>query len=80
MPDGSIPEMDPIVNLEETVGKSVGRKAPTRDFVKAAVALQRTSVDFHKAFQNPFLPKGVYRFRSHEDADAWVWKMITRKK
>ena len=72
--------MDPIVNLEETIGKTVGRKAPTRDFVKAATALQQTSLSFQKAFKNPFLPKGVYRFRSHEEADAWVWKMITRKK
>jgi hypothetical protein len=72
--------MDPIVNLEEAIGKTVGRTVPSGDFVKAATTLQRTSVSFHKAFKNPFLPKGVYRFRSHEEADAWVWKMITRKK
>ncbi len=79
-PDGTISAVDPIVNLEETIGKTVGRTVRTRDFVKAATELQKTSADFQKAFQNPFLPKGVYRFRTHEEADAWVWKMITRKK
>ncbi len=25
------------------------------------------------------IPKGVFRFNSHEEADEWLWKMITRK-
>jgi hypothetical protein len=28
----------------------------------------------------PFLPRGVYRFNSHEEADAWTMKMLTRAK
>lgn len=26
----------------------------------------------------PFLPKGVYRFRSFEESDEWILKMLTR--
>lgn len=28
--------------------------------------------------QQLFLPKGVFRFKSHEEADAWQMKMLTR--
>ena len=24
------------------------------------------------------IPKGVYRFRTHEEADKWLWQMLTR--
>jgi hypothetical protein len=26
----------------------------------------------------PFVPRGVYRFKSHEEADEWLMKMLTR--
>ena len=26
----------------------------------------------------PFVPHGVYRFKSHEESDAWMMKMLTR--
>lgn len=75
-----IKSMEPIINLEETIGKTVGKRRPPRDFAKAAVQLQNASLGFHKAFKTPFFPKGVHRFKSHEEADAWVWKMLTRKR
>ena len=25
-------------------------------------------------------PRGIYRFKTHEEADAWKWKMIRPKK
>lgn len=30
--------------------------------------------------KTPFIPKGVYRFNSHEEADEWMWRMISRRK
>jgi hypothetical protein len=59
---------DPIINLEETPGKTVGRIRP---------------VDYDRMVDNamaimprlPF-PKGVYRFRSFEEANAWMDKHI----
>jgi hypothetical protein len=32
------------------------------------------------AFPTPFVPRGVYRFTSHEEADEWLWRMITRRR
>ena len=26
----------------------------------------------------PYMPRGVYRFHTHEEADAWTLKMLTR--
>lgn len=31
------------------------------------------------AFQTPFVPRGVHRFATHEEADAWMWAMISRR-
>lgn len=29
---------------------------------------------------NSFIPRGVYRFKTHEELDAWTMKMLTRPK
>ncbi len=62
--------MDPIVNLEETPGKVVGsikRRSP-------AEFLERMAAQFHAmGLKLPF-PKGVYRFKTFEEADAWEMK------
>ena len=36
--------------------------------------------EWRQAFPTPFVPKGLYRFETHEAADEWMWKMITRPK
>jgi len=28
----------------------------------------------------PFIPCGVYRFKTHEEIDVWTMKMLTRRK
>lgn len=55
-----------VVNVEETPGKVVGR-----NFV--AVADYDRLVDNAESIMPrlPF-PKGVFRFQTHEDADAWT--------
>jgi len=71
--------MDPIINLEETPAKIVGRRRPPRDAFRAAMALQRLVADLQKTFQNPGIPRGVYRFKTHQEADQWILKMLTRR-
>jgi hypothetical protein len=64
--------MEPvIVNLEETPGKTVGRIRPR------TLADYDWMVDQADALLGrlPF-PKGVYRFRSFEEANAWKEKYI----
>lgn len=55
--------MKPIVNLEETPGKVVGRVRPIR---------YDSLVDMAEGIMSrlPY-PKGVYRFRTFEEANAW---------
>jgi hypothetical protein len=64
--------MQPVVNLEEQPGKIVGRRAAW-------------PVDYDRLVSNatalmPRLPypKGVFRFRTHEEADAWTNEYILR--
>jgi hypothetical protein len=45
----------------------------------AGLALQRTANQFQRAFRTPGIPKGVYRFQSHEEANSWTDRMIARK-
>ena len=59
--------MKPMINLEETPGKMVG-KIPQ---CSPAETLERMVARFHAmGLKLPF-PKGVYRFTTFEEADAW---------
>lgn len=62
--------MEPIVNLEETPGKVVG-KIPRRS---PAEALDRLVRQFHSMGLKLPYPKGVYRFKTFEEANAWELK------
>jgi hypothetical protein len=68
----------PLVNVEERIDRFVGRRAPTTDSLKAGMQLQETSAKLHQSFKHRWMPKGVYRFKSHEEADAWMIKMLAR--
>ena len=62
--------MKPIINLEETPGKMVGI-APRRS---PAETLERLVARFHAMGLTLPYPKGVYRFTTCEEADAWALK------
>ena len=72
--------MKPIINLEENIGKTVGRRTAPRDALRYGFGVQRTGVELGKALKVRFVPRGVFRFHSHEEADAWMMKHITRQK
>ena len=72
--------MKRIVNLEENIGKTVGRRVPP-DPLK----VQAGEIADAKAWSRAFpslrgVRPGVYRFHSHEEADEWLMKYLTRKK
>jgi len=64
--------MDAIVNLEEQPGKVVGRRGVLPGdhdrLVRNAAALMP---------RLPY-PRGVFRFRTHQEADAWTNEHILR--
>jgi hypothetical protein len=68
--------VEPIINLDDPVGKTVGRRKAPRDSLSYALDLQRTLNQMAPLR----MPRGVYRFRSHEEADAWLMDHLTRKR
>lgn len=72
------PNEMPVINMEEKIGKTVGRRTAPKDGFKYAMDLQRTANQLMKSWGRGICPKGVYRFKSHEEADEWLMKMMTR--
>ena len=68
----------PFINVEEKIDRIVGRRAKAPDSLKAGMQLQSLGAELHKSFQHRWCPKGVYRFKTHEEADEWMTKMLAR--
>jgi hypothetical protein len=68
----------PFVNAEEEIGRFVGRRASEPDSLLAGMRLQETAAQLHQSFKHRWMPKGVYRFKTHEEADEWMIKMLAR--
>lgn len=56
--------------------KVVGRRRPSAGGLEAADNLFRLVLFLRGA--QPFFPKGVYKFRSFEEKEAWEWQMRAR--
>ncbi len=56
--------------------KVVGRKGRPKVDVVRIDPLQKLANELRKG--RPFMPKGVWRFKSFDEADAWKLKMLTR--
>jgi len=67
--------MSPAFNLEETIGKTVGRRTLPACSSDYGLGLQ---MSLGQLFRSQ-VPKGVFRFRSHEEADEWLMNHLTRK-
>ena len=68
----------PFINVEEKIDRFVGRRVPMVDSLKAGMQLQATAAQLHKSFRHRWMPKGVYRFKTHEEANTWMTKMLAR--
>jgi hypothetical protein len=71
-------DMKPIINLEERIGKMVGRRSAPADSFEYGMQLQRTGGELSRTLGVSRIPKGVFRFHSHEEADAWMMKHLTK--
>jgi hypothetical protein len=56
--------------------KVLGRRREPRPTRENMDAIQRLLIELRG--QQLFLPKGVYRFKTHQEAQAWQMKMLTR--
>ena len=68
----------PFVNVEEKIDRFVGRRMETPDSLRAGMQLQSTAAQLHKSFGHRWRRKGVYRFKTHEEADAWMIQMLAQ--
>ena len=70
--------MEPGINFDEPIGKTVGRRVKPPDGLLVSTSNRQGAIQWRQTFGGVRIPRGVYRFASHEEADEWLWKMITR--
>lgn len=68
--------MHPVVNIDEQIGKTVGRRKAGDPLVVAPGDRARRR-EMQRAGFFPRFPRGVYRFKTFEEADAWMMKAMT---
>jgi hypothetical protein len=68
----------PLINVEEKIDRFVGRRTKAPDALSTATSSKADAVAWQKAFGGLRTPRGVFRFKTHEEADEWLWRMITR--
>lgn len=56
--------------------KTIGRRGASKGGLQAANGFLKLVISLRGG--KPFIPRGVYRFSSHEEKDAWTLKMLTR--
>ena len=61
-----------VINLEETIGKQVGRRKPPTDPLRVASDMNKLATGLMAASGHKLPRRGVYRFATHEEADQWL--------
>lgn len=68
----------PGINLDEPIGRTVGRRTGVPDGLSTTTSRAAAAIAWRRAFGGVRVPRGVHRFKTHEDADRWLWRMLTR--
>lgn len=68
----------PFVNVEEKIDRFVGRRTHVADALSTKYSNKADAIAWQKALGGIRVPRGVYRFKTHEEADEWLWRMICR--
>jgi hypothetical protein len=68
----------PVINVDEQIDRTVGRRNKPPDALSTATSCKAESIAWRRAFGGVRVPRGVYRFSSHTEADQWLWRMIAR--
>jgi len=71
--------MEPIVNLQDPVGKIVGRRKPA-EALQCHAGQKEEARQWAAVFKILKARPGVYRFKTHEEADAWWTNRMTQPK
>jgi hypothetical protein len=68
------------INIEEKIDRFVGRRTKIPDALSLVGDRKADAIAWRKALGGVRIPRGVHRFKTHEEADAWLWRMIARPK
>jgi hypothetical protein len=68
----------PVVNVEEKIDRFVGRRTQVADALSTQHSNKAEARAWQKAFGGLRVPRGVHRFKTHEEADEWLWRIISR--
>ena len=68
----------PIINVEEPIERVVGRRIQATNGLSTITSNKSQSTAWQKALGGLRIPRGVYRFKTHEEADQWMIKMLAR--
>jgi hypothetical protein len=66
-----------VVNIDEKIGKTVGRRK-IKDSLVYGLGLQKLLARIRESAGFPRFPKGVFKFCSFEEADAWMIRYMTK--
>jgi hypothetical protein len=70
----------PFINLEEKIDRVVGKRTKSPDGLDLKTSTKANAIAWRKAFGGLSIPRGVHRFKTHEEADQWLWRRIARPK
>ena len=68
----------PLINIEERIDRIVGKRVNAPDALSTATSHKADSIAWRKALGGVRVPRGVHRFKTHDEADQWLWRMISR--
>lgn len=68
----------PPINVEEPIARVVGRRTKAPNPMSLTSGSKADAEAWRRVFGGLRVRRGVYRFRTHEEADAWLWRMMTR--
>ncbi|MEP6955571.1 MAG: hypothetical protein ABI883_02005 [Chthoniobacterales bacterium] len=68
-----------VTNVDDPAGKTVGRRVPGHP-LHSGLGLQQLLTEVRQSQgHGGICRKGVYRFSTFEEADAWMMKFMVRK-
>lgn len=69
----------PFINVEEKIDRFVGRRIKTPEALSVKTSNKAAAEGWRKAFGGLRVRPGVYRFKTHEEADEWLLRMLARR-
>jgi hypothetical protein len=67
-----------IVSVEESIGRVVGKRRPGHGNFEDRFKLQDTGLAMQRALKHRWRVHGVFKFKTHEEADERMMKLVAR--